>query len=678
MIHIRLSFRNIVTTILLAVSCLGAGCKNRPGLAIVIDPASHREAQTELNAYIQALEERQGYHVYTIVDHWGIPDSIRACLQRLYGQKNDALVGAVFVGNIPIPMVRDAQHLTSAFKMNQRMDWKESSVPSDRFYDDFGLQFRFLRQDSTESNYFYYSLTGNGRQTLRPNIFSGRIRPTDTAGGSSAYEKLRMFLRKATAAKYAPAPIEHLFIYTGSGSLNESKVAHTDEVRTVYEHFPQLRNKPLAVRCLDYADDTLPKVRMMNELMRPNLDLAILHHHGDYDTQYLAPDGPDSTSLRKARLTLGDFAAYGFRPNCRVVLLDACYNASFHRDDCIANEYVFQPGTTIATIGGTVNMLQDRWPDKLLGLLAEGVPIGLLNQYNADLETHVVGDPTFAFASGKALSEQDFQTNPSNPKQWVKWLEKNTNPDCRNWAMEQLAEDTVRLTDPMLLQTLTTAEAGTERLQAFQILLKRRSKLLPQALERAANDNYELVQRMAVNVLPHRGDEAAMKTLCRVIAGRMPSARIDFNSEQGIQFFDSLAFLPALNAALDSLCPYMADGPEARAQLLKKARHYCNRWDEDILKLCEGKLNEKRALMQAGFMRIYLPPFWIEKVTEYTRTCPFPSVQRALLEALGWHRQAYNAHVAQQMATELSRRTNLPDEIRDEALKTSKRLTNPL
>ena len=56
--------------------------------------------------------------VYTIVDRWGVPDSIRACLRSMYYQGK--IQGAVFIGDIPIPMIRDAQHLTSAFKMDQK------------------------------------------------------------------------------------------------------------------------------------------------------------------------------------------------------------------------------------------------------------------------------------------------------------------------------------------------------------------------------------------------------------------------------------------------------------------------------------------------------------------------------------------------------------------------------
>ncbi|MDZ7635917.1 MAG: hypothetical protein U5L72_16375 [Bacteroidales bacterium] len=69
-------------------------------------------------------------------------------------------------------MLRDAQHLTSAFKMDQeRYPWHRSSIPSDRFYEDFDLEFTFLKAD-TNGLYFYYSLNPSSVQVLTPQILT--------------------------------------------------------------------------------------------------------------------------------------------------------------------------------------------------------------------------------------------------------------------------------------------------------------------------------------------------------------------------------------------------------------------------------------------------------------------------------------------------------------------------
>ncbi len=313
----------------------------KKGLAIVIDPVSRETAKAELDAFITALESKQNYKVFTIVDKWQMPDSIRERLMKLHSAKKDPIVGVILIGDIPIPMVRDAQYLTSAFKMDQRRDRRESSVPSDRFYDDFGLSFKYIGKDDS-APYFYYSLTAKGHQYLKPDIFSGRIRPTDTKE-STKYEKLKLYLKKATAAKNSPDEFKSVFVFTGDGSISESKPAHIDEFRGLMEHFPQLAATPSAFSYMDYSDETPVRYRMMDEVMRPDLSFAMLHHHGDWDTQYLNFANEDN-------ITLDEIVKYDYCPNARVVVFDACFNGSFHRGDCIANEYIFRSGKTVATV----------------------------------------------------------------------------------------------------------------------------------------------------------------------------------------------------------------------------------------------------------------------------------------------------------------------------------------
>ena len=62
-------------------------------------------------------------------------------------------------------------------------------------------------------------------------------------------------------------------------------------------------------------------------------------------------------------------------PNARFVVFDACYNGSFHLDECIAASYIFGPGDCIVTQGNSVNALQDKWPDRYIGLIDCGVRI---------------------------------------------------------------------------------------------------------------------------------------------------------------------------------------------------------------------------------------------------------------------------------------------------------------
>ncbi|MBQ7443892.1 MAG: HEAT repeat domain-containing protein [Bacteroidaceae bacterium] len=723
--------RQLFISLLACVASATSTTTARDGFAIVIDPESHRQAQSEVAAYARALEEVQGFRVYTIEDRWGVPDSIRAELQRLHALRTDPIVGAVFVGDIPVPMIRDAQFLTSAFKMSQSMPWRDSSVPSDRFYDDFHLSFRYLQRDTVQwSHLFYYTLTADGSQRLHPDIFTGRIRPTDTASGSR-YDKLRAYLRKAVAAKRNPEAFHSVFTYTGSGSVNESRVAHIDEQRSMHDHVPTLPREDGRFSYMDYADQPFIKRRLMNEMMRPDLSLGIMHHHGDFDTQYLthAPKpagteqalqyllrsyrdrlrraeryGQDVDSIRRMltardslpatwlagepsaannrldslledslNLTLKDFATYAYRPNCRFAIYDACYNAAFHNADCIANEYIFQPGKTIAGMGGTVNVIQDKWPDRYVGLLAEGVMVGLICQHQPELELHIVGDPTFCFRPQAKDPGLNALILHPRTKAWQKLLAGSTHPDVQCMALEMLNAGGT-LTDGHLLRQLTEAPSGLVRLEAFMLLQQRNSPLLTEAIRRATTDGFELLQRMAVNAIQHSGHPDLAPPLARLIARDNTSARVAFNAREVVQFLPPAAITEAAAHALDSIAPYVTWPDEYRQQRLATVKSYSDRWESDIRDLCDGKMSPRRARVQADRMKIYLPPYLIPDVAAYTERCDDAELQVLLLATLGWHRLAYTAKAIGDVAQRMSQNQALPEQVRAEALKTLKRI----
>lgn len=700
------------------------------GFAIVIDPVSLQEARAEVDDYAAALEQVQGFKVYVVEDRWGVPDSIRLCLQQLHLQRRAPIVGAVFIGDIPIPMVRDAQFLTSAFKMDQRRPWRESSVPSDRFYDDFGLQFDFLQRDTAETNLFYYSLAAEGEQQLRPSIFTGRIRPTD-AGGTSRYEKLRAYLRKAVEAKRHPEPVNTVFIYTGSGSVNESKVAHICEYAAMQEHFPGLQRRGGGISYMDYADRPFIKERLMNEMMRPDLSIGLMHHHGDYDTQYLShypkPDdtvsaldyllhcyrtrleraeryGQNVDSVRRAieardglpdgwllqaandeakarekamtdsmNLTLPDFASWGYKPNCRVAFYDACFNAAFLEEDYIAGEYIFQEGRTIAGIGGSVNVLQDKWPDKLIGLLDGGLMVGQVNRFNVDLETHVIGDPTFVFTRSEGWPDCNALVFDAAPSRLKKVLRTAEQPDVRILALELLRDD-ASLKDEDLLNVLRNDPAGQVRLEAFEILMDRRSPLAVDAILVASQDKFELLQRFAVNEMSHSGDPRLAPALARLIVANNTSARVAFNAQQAIQFFEPEVISAAVQEAIEEVRPFVVR-PDAYAERIHTiVDTYIGRWDDDFKDIISGEASAGMRRSRLGFMKIYLPPYLVPDMVGFAESLTNEDELLKVLDAFGWHGAGYKSDEIRALCGRIIADGSRSEKVRREALKTAKRL----
>ena len=90
----------------------------RGEFAIIADSHSMKTAGDEIRQYAGVLQS-EGLDAVVIEDRWRQPDSIRMLLHDMY-VSNKGFEGAVFIGDIPVPMLRDAQHLSSAFKMIRR------------------------------------------------------------------------------------------------------------------------------------------------------------------------------------------------------------------------------------------------------------------------------------------------------------------------------------------------------------------------------------------------------------------------------------------------------------------------------------------------------------------------------------------------------------------------------
>lgn len=701
----------------------------KDGFAIVIDPASYNEARTEVDAYAESIERLHGLKVYTIIDNWHVPDSIRATLMRLHTQKREPIVGTVLIGDIPIAMIRDGQHMTSAFKMNQINDRRESSVPSDRFFDDFGLKFKSLGKDE-EKPYFYYSVTADSRQRVQPDIYSGRIRPTDT-GGATRYDKLRQYLTKLVKEKNRQATLKQLFYFSGHGYISESKVARIDEKSAFYEHFPYLKGRYDNIGYLDHSDRNPIKTTLMNELMRNDLDLAILHHHGYWDTQYLnnlnkpqtvreakefmiqscrehiysaKQKGKNADSLRTALekkfdlpptwlqsaldeklaekdslsdaaldLHLEDFAGYGYKPNVPVVIIDACFCGSFHLDDCIANEYIFQPGKTIVCIANSVNVLQDKWSDRMLGLIGQGGCVGDVARYSGYLESHVIGDPTFRFVSPeKSTLDIDHVILENKPSTWKKLL-NDSHPDLQCLAIEHLCR-LGQLTSDGLREIYESSPFGIVRLQALMKIAEAKDKNTIDVLSLGTQDSYELVRRQALRLIGKSGDERLIPALIKVSIANNTSERCNFNAKAALSLFPKEKLLAEFHKQFDDPQVCYMEKDSVKSSIERAIRINADRWVEDTKAITASDITPKKRNLFIRQTRNYMVHQLIPELLEYVQTTTDADAQKGLLEALGWHEYSCQAPKIAEVALKMSENKRYSDSVREEALKTYNRI----
>ena len=549
----------LLSTLMLAAlpaSTNGATKARTTKVAIITDQKTYAAIGNDIDAFTSSIS-LIGKEGVLIIDKWQHPDSLRRVLKHYYTSQN--LEGAILVGDIPIPMIRDAQHLTTAFKMDQSADWKDSSIPSDRFYDDFDLRLEYLKQDADKPLLHYYSLTAESAQTISCDIWTSRIKPPKIPG-TDKYSAISAYLKKAVAQKSTQAKkISNILVFTGHGYNSDSYNARIDEMWTLREQFPFLGAKRGAD--LDYINhDFEPFVRekLMNTLARPRYDLAILHHHGSEETQYLGATPKSSTVdawIENIKLTLRQrirrskdtsatinehmerygiprewFAGvreleaqdstfyanmdihipdmYGYTSNASVVILDACFNGAFNNDDYIAGYWIFNPGETMVVKANTVNTLQDTWTNELIGLLNTGLSFGNWAKGQLTLESHLFGDASFRFANAyPKLDLDNAMVSQRNDSRYWKKLLNHPNCDVRALAIKTLSE-TKAITSQEILDILKNSESPTVRMEAFMSLKRRADSYLPQAIRLGVEDSYELLQRLSVQTLDENGDPA--------------------------------------------------------------------------------------------------------------------------------------------------------------------------
>jgi len=718
--------KRIIT--LLAVLTFAIRILAENGFAIIIDSESYRQAKAEVDQYASAIEKYNGLHTSIIEEKTGHPDSIRATLIRMHQSKVNPIVGAVFIGDIPVVMVRDGQHLTSAFKMNQSSPREESSVPSDRFYDDFGLKFDFIDKDTT-LNYCYYSLRADSRQTLRPDIYTGRIRPSD-CGGTSRYEKLRSFLTKAVAEKSRQRQLGQLFFFSGHGYISESKTARLDEKQAYFEHFPSLHTNRNNISYMDHSDNYTIKQRFMNELMRSDLDFALVHHHGYFDTEYfngLAPintvakakefmirnirqhiysahqrgknsdsislalqkkfDVPaswvtdalndsialaDSTYDAATDLHLEDFKVYGYQPNCPLVIIDACYCGSFHLEDCIADEYIFQPGTTVAVIANTVNSLQDKWSDHLIGLVQQGGVAGDVVRYSGYLESHLIGDPTFRYTSDSQL-DIDNLILKDKPSDWKKLL-KSPLVDVQSLAIHHLARQH-NLSSADLLRIYESSPYGLIRMQALaDITAFYNDDNTIKCIELASLDAFELVQRQSLRYIMASGDERLIPALIRVSIANNTSDRVNFDAMGALATYPKDKLVEEFARQFDTPNVKYVYQDSIRSLILTTIERYADRHPETLEELLSDSLTTKQRTNAIRSMRNSIAHHTIPTLINYFQTKADNDTRVLIMEMLGWHTNSVYAKEIANAALAASNNEEYPADVRNEALKTYNRV----
>jgi len=715
----------------LLASCAGTG--NRDGFAVVIDPQSYKEAKAEIDRYMQVVQSR-GLHPILVIDRWGVPDSIRAQLIRLYNAPANPIQGCVFIGDIPIAKVRDAQYLSSAFKMDQsgRYPMSDYCISTDRFYDSFDLEWDFIQQDPDRKEYFYYSLRNDCSQKLRPTIYSARIFPRTNARGEK-YEKLRRYLKRVNEADANNNPIDNVLSFGGHGNVSDSWTARMDEKIEMYEQMPWMRRQQKGVEYIDFRYKDLIKETLINELQRTDLDYAILHHHGSEEEQYLSgtpvtsslpvsidnarryvhsqtrsylkrgrtnaeikasvenilkspvpdqwikeannPDviAADEFNSYEMDLHVADFSYY--HPQVRMVSLDACYNGSFHEDESIQECYLFGDGNaTIIAIANTVNSIQDRWINRYLGMAGLGLRAGYFAVFNNTLENHVFGDPTFAFtpAANPGFDVNEAAINYS-ASFWKKQLD-NEYPAVQAMACYMLAERCEGNYSDLLAAKFRNSPYGMVRLAALMELSCYADDNFLECIRLGINDGFEMTQRFAVKYAADCGNESLIEPLVTLYCENYLPDRVKFDLGSGFRSFDSTKVVNTFNDIYHKMSNYK--NQDSVANVIKKSLMNTTSFmsAEYLDYILSSQNTDKSRISDIRSLRNYPAHSLVPALLDYLSEPKEPAVQEAMWEALGWFELSYRKEDIAAKAKTVMEDNRYEKAVRDQAVRAYNRL----
>lgn len=262
---------------------------------IVIDKESYEAAKEEVLAYKSVLVE-EGLGATLLIGQWINPESLRAEIKKLYDEK-PVLEGAVLIGKIPVVRIRNFQHATTAFKMDEvNYPMTESSVTSDRYYDDLDLEFEFIEQDKKSPADFYFRLKESSPQVVRSNFYSARMMPPSDMGIDPVV-LLKRYLKKVVAAHKEKNPLDQLVIFNGHGYNSDCLTAWQNEQFAIREQLPLAFKSSKGNGFYNFRQDPVVKYKLYDKMQQPGTDLFIFHEHGDFDTQYINGDYPSPNIL---------------------------------------------------------------------------------------------------------------------------------------------------------------------------------------------------------------------------------------------------------------------------------------------------------------------------------------------------------------------------------------------
>ena len=249
-----------------------------------------------------------------------------------------------------------------------------------------------------------------------------------------------------------------------------------------------------------------------------------------------------------------------------MVIFDACYNGDFRNPDFIAGKFIMAKGNCVVGWANSVNVLQDKSAFDLLGLLGDGVRVGLWAQHINILESHLIGDPTFHFAAEPGSEDLNSVLTIKDNAYWAGRL-SDENPEIQNMAEIKLFEGNYPGISDILLNKLKESPYAIVRYNSLRLLEKIGDKNYWEALKLSVTDSFEYIRRIAVTRMGQVGAEEFLPYLVGAYVNDIHATRVIFQATSALLCFDKDAASDAINNFFQDR-PYYNSNKD-RGELLK-------------------------------------------------------------------------------------------------------------
>lgn len=689
--------------------------KNR-SFAIIVDQETFNHCKNDIIAYQQAVE-KEGLPTFVIAKDWKKTEEIKEQILNLYTTKN--LEGVVLVGDIPIPMIRKAQQFATAFKMDESYDIKDSSIPSDRFYDDLDLKFNYLEKDKKYDLLHYYDLDINSANKIQADIYSGRIKPIKVLG-KDQYQQVSSYLQKVIKAKKEQNPIDNIMAYLGDGTLSNSLAAWSPELYHLEEQFPNVFKKSKQAQVMRFDTWDFPKAEIINQLKRNDLDIAFIHQHGLTERMYIS--GEFATNkiedhhqaiqrelkklavrnvknevdrekflknyIEKYNLSptmIAEFDSQSFKhndslrfiaqgintneidainPNVKLTIFDACYNGDFREDDYIAGRFIFSNGQSLLALANSVSILQDVNTPHLIGTLGMGMSLGRWAQYNHVLESHVFGDPTFIFTPNTTEIISTIPFEKDNNK-LIESLAQAQTSETKNLILTQLYLNNYPRLPLLLEQEYLTAANATTRYTCLHLANLLGGDIQLSLLKKGSTDADEFIRRHSINVMSTVGEPSFIPYIIQAYIDNQHASRVLFSIKMSLYSFDQ----NLIKASAEKLF----EQANFVNNQIRKDNFYKDQFSgfySDIDKEIFDPKSKYKKLSISALRNVNYHPSVEKYLSFVSNNNEELNLRIAMLESLAWFGSSFRKQEIIAHCQMIYNDTTFPESLRNEALRT--------